>query len=335
VKSAAHPPLLSVSRLSVHLPTEEGWVRTVDGVSFTLDHGRTLAVVGESGCGKSMLCRAIPRLLPFRARTDQESRILFEGRELGVMKERALNAIRGREIGMIFQDPMTSLNPVLKVGIQIGESLEHHLNLGRRQALARAAKLLKETGVDSPEQRMSHYPHQLSGGQRQRAAIAMALACAPKLLIADEPTTALDVTVQAEILRLLNRRRVQGNMAMIFVSHDLSVAAGLAHEIAVMYAGKFVEMAPAPKFFERARHPYARALLDSVPRPRDPPHTILKEIGGQPPSPMDSHPGCPFAPRCPRARSRCPEEEPPLKSHEEENHQYACWNPVPRNGRGS
>lgn len=321
-------PLLAVENLGLRIPTERGVVGAVDGVSFRLEKGKTLAIVGESGCGKSMLCRALLKLLPGKAFIPEDSRIRFNGQNLERLPEKAFNKIRGREIAMVFQDPMSSLNPVMKVGKQIAESLVHHLKVKRGQAMDKAVELLKSVGVPGPEQRAGQYPHQLSGGLRQRVAIAIALACEPKLLIADEPTTALDVTVQAEILDLLARARDERNMAMILVTHDLGVAARTADEIAVMYAGRIVEQAPAAELFHKMRMPYTRALMDSIPLLENPPHTHLESINGRPPNLINPPAGCRFAPRCPYTESRCRAEAPALANGHKPGHYFACWHPV-------
>ena len=321
-------PLLSIEDLKTHIPTELGIVKAVDGVCLSVDRGRTLGIVGESGCGKSILCRTILRLLPANAVIPDTCRILFNGKTISGITEKKINSIRGRQIAMIFQDPMSSLNPVMNVGTQITEMLTHHLGMKRGIAIEKAVELLKSVGIPDPDQRIHHYPHQLSGGLRQRVAIAMALSCEPGLLIADEPTTALDVTVQAEILNLLNDQQAQRNMAMILVTHDLGVAAGRTHEIAVMYAGKIVEQASATELFDHTRMPYTRALMESIPRLDNAPHTRLNSINGRPPDLIDPPPGCRFAPRCTHLGARCHEEEPPMRSDNGGSHRYACWYPL-------
>lgn len=328
ITPSAFELLLVVENLRAYLPTDRGIVRAVDGVSFTLKRGRTLGLVGESGSGKSILCHTILGLLPHAAIVPEDARISFDGRDLIRLPEKGLNRIRGIEIAMVMQDPMSSLNPVKTVGSQIIESLTYHLGMKRKPARRRAIELLKEVGIPMPEQRVDQYPHQLSGGLRQRVAIAMALACEPRLLIADEPTTALDVTVQAEILDLLQRQQTDRNMAMILITHDLGLAAGRTHEIAVMYAGKIVEMASTTELFSHIRMPYTQALMDSIPRLNDPPPTRLRAIGGQPPDLIDPPAGCRFAPRCSRAKTRCENEEPPFASGNRRDHQFACWYPV-------
>ena len=322
------PPLLNVENLRTHIHTDRGIVRAVDGVSFMLCQGKTLGIVGESGSGKSVMCRTILRLLPRTAVTPDNSHVSFDGHNLRRLSEKEFNRIRGRYIAMIFQDPMSSLNPVMKVGKQISETLSHHLGMKRKPARDRAMELMKSVGIPMPEQRVNQYPHQLSGGMRQRVAIAIALACNPKLLIADEPTTALDVTVQAEILELLARRQSERNMAMILITHDLGVAAGRTSDIIVMYAGRIVEQAPARELFSNMRMPYTRALMDSIPRLENRPHTTLNSIDGQPPDMTSPPRGCCFAPRCSRVRKQCTETEPALMSDSRKDHLFACWYPV-------
>jgi peptide/nickel transport system ATP-binding protein len=307
----------------VEFRTERGRLRAVDGVSFEVEAGRTLGLVGESGCGKTVMSRSLLKLHPVAG-----GRIVFDGRDLLSLDEAELREVRGREISIVFQDPMTSLNPVLTVGQQIVETLTHHLRMGRRAARERARELLAAMGIPSPAARLGEYPHQLSGGMRQRVTIAMALACEPKLLIADEPTTALDVTVQAQILDLLQRQQAERGMAMILVSHDLGVVAGRTDDIAVMYAGRIVERAPTGLLFARARMPYTESLLRAVPRLDLPSHTRLLAIAGAPPDLAALPPGCRFQPRCPRAAERCRVEEPELTRTADADQWYACWYPV-------
>jgi oligopeptide/dipeptide ABC transporter ATP-binding protein len=324
--------LLTVEQLTTHLPTKEGVVHAVDGVSFTLNRGETLAIVGESGSGKSMLCRTILGLLPRQNKSHQypePGRIIFDGQDLGEVSHQELMHIRGKEIAVVLQDPMSSLNPTMTVGKQIAEPLRYHLGMNRKSARVRAIELLNTVGLPQPEHKVDAYPHQLSGGMRQRVVIAMALACEPKLLIADEPTTALDVTVQAEILNLLDRIQAERNMAMILVTHDLGVVAGRAQQTAVMYAGKIVEQAPTRELFANMRMPYTKALFDSIPRLEDPLGKRLHTIEGQPPNLSTIRPGCPFAPRCPGADELCCEAEPPLTQDVQNlSHHYACWHPL-------
>jgi peptide/nickel transport system ATP-binding protein len=318
-------PLLAVEDLHTHFSTPRGRVRAVDGVSFSLDRGRTLGIVGESGCGKSVLARTIMGLLPSSARVPQASRVLFDGRDLRGLSERALRSVRGRQMAMIFQDPMTSLNPVMTCGAQIVEALTWHMGLGRRAARDRAVELFTAVGIPEPARRVDHYPHQLSGGMRQRVAIAIALSCEPALLIADEPTTALDVTVQAEILDLLDRQQRERHMALILITHDLGVVAGHTDDVAVMYAGRIVERAATTTLFAHTRMPYTEALLRSIPRLADPPHTPLETIAGRPPELIDPPPGCRFAPRCRYAADDCRHLAPALTG---DGHAFACWHPL-------
>jgi oligopeptide/dipeptide ABC transporter ATP-binding protein len=297
-------------------------IRPVDDVSLSLERGKMLALVGESGSGKSMLCRAILGLVPSRGE------IYFDDRDTGSLSAREMNRIRGRDIGVVLQNPLSSLNPVMTVADQIIESLVIHLGIPRREGKARALSLLSSVGIPRPEERLGCYPHQLSGGMRQRVAIAIALSCEPKLLIADEPTTALDVTVQAEILALLARLQRERNMAILLVSHDLGVVAGYADDVAVMYAGRIVEQAPTAQLFGQMRMPYTRALFDAIPRIEDPSHRRLPNIPDLPPNFAALPPGCRFAPRCPRAAEQCRKEEPLLVCDENKDHRYACWFPI-------
>ena len=320
-------PLLSIEGVSVDLPTPRGPLRAVDKVDLALAPGRTLGVVGESGCGKTMLSRAILQLLPKRAKLG--GRILFQGQDMASLSAEALRRLRGPELAVVFQDPMTSLNPVLTIGTQIVETLQAHLGMDTSAAAKRGAELLAAVGIPAPEQRLRQYPHQLSGGMRQRVAIAIALSCEPKLLIADEPTTALDVTIQAQILDLLAREQKRRHMAMILITHDLGVVAGRTDEVAVMYAGRIVERAPTAELFARMRMPYTQALLAALPRLDSPPHTALPAIGGRPPDPTRPLPGCSFAPRCRYAESDCRDVKPALADPDKAGAFYACWHPLP------
>ncbi|MFL6647069.1 MAG: ABC transporter ATP-binding protein [Sulfurifustaceae bacterium] len=317
--------LLDVDHLSVTLPTPRGPLRAVASVSLRLQQGQTLGVVGESGSGKTMLARAILRLLPRSAHV--EGRVEFAGRALHALTGAQLRALRGREIAVVFQDPMTSLNPVLTIGTQIVETLQAHFGTAQRAAAARAIELLASVGIPEPERRTRQYPHELSGGMRQRVAIAIALSCEPKLLIADEPTTALDVTVQAQILDLLADQRRDRNMALLLITHDLGVVAGRTDEVAVMYAGRIMEHGPTRAVFKAMRNPYTRALMDALPRLDAPPHTRLAAIGGAPPDPTRPHRGCAFEPRCARVQSRCREAAPALMAADG-RHRNACWFPL-------
>lgn len=326
-------PLLSVRDLVTTIAAGRGVVRAVNRVSLDLCEGNSLGIVGESGSGKSILAKSILNLLPKNGSVSGRSRIYFDGRELTQMGNRSLNRVRGPGIAMIFQDPLSSLNPVMPVGRQIAESLVHHLGMTKGRARDRSVELLTSVGIPDPGQRSRQYPHQLSGGMRQRVAIAIALACDPRLLIADEPTTALDVTVQADILDLLARRQAEKNMAVILISHDLGVVAGRTDDIAVMYAGRIVEQAPAGQLFSAMRMPYTRALMNSIPRLEDPPHTTLKTIDGQSPDLADLPRGCSFAPRCPRVGERCGRRVPPLNFDSRKDHLFACWHPLDRKTR--
>lgn len=319
------PPLLSVSDLSIRFDTPRGRVHAVSEVGFDLQAGRTLGIVGESGSGKSVLSRAILRLLP-NTGCERSGVIRFDGTDLAALDERALRKVRGREIAMIFQDPMSSLNPVLTIGRQIGEVLEKHLGMDRSAQRARSIELLRSVGIAAAEQRLREYPHQLSGGQRQRVMIAMALACKPKLLIADEPTTALDVTIQMQILVLLRRQQRETGMAMIFVSHDLAAVSGIADDVAVMYGGRFVEQAPAKAFFTSRRMPYSEALLRARPDPTAARGARLEAIGGRPPDLTILAAGCAFAPRCSRRQTDCEIKRPVLQTDGERR--FACWHPI-------
>ncbi|MGH7585691.1 MAG: ABC transporter ATP-binding protein [Gemmatimonadales bacterium] len=316
--------LLEVRDLTIEFPAREGpAVRPVDGVGFTLERGKTLALVGESGCGKSLTSLAILGLVPPPGRLAAGSAVTLEGAELTSMPPRELRAIRGRRVAMVFQDPMTSLNPVLTVGRQIGEVAELHLRLGRRQARSRAADLLREVGIADPDGRLDQYPHQLSGGMRQRVMIAIALAGEPDVLIADEPTTALDVTVQAQILELLDAIQRSRGMALLLITHDLGIVAGHADRVAVMYAGRIVEEAPTESLFAAPSHPYTIGLLASVPRIAGPPGR-LQPIPGTVPSPAHWPSGCRFHPRCPEVMERCRHDAPPPLPVGPE-HGMRCW----------
>ena len=326
-RSSDGEPLLEVIDLRTVFRTARGAVPAVDGVSFTLDRGRTLGVVGESGSGKTVLSRSIMGLLP-RANVVRSGQVLFEGRDLVQAKNDELAHIWGADIGMVFQDPMTSLNPVVRIGRQITESLRHHLHLDKDEAKQTAVALLTSVGIPEPERRLRQYPFELSGGLRQRVMIAIALACGPKLLLADEPTTALDVTVQAQILDLLQDMQRDRYMAMILVTHDLGVVANRADEIAVMYAGKVVEKAPTKTLFTEMRMPYTEALLRSIPKLEDRSHTVLEAIEGRPPDLTRLPKGCRFAARCPYAQDKCVDNEPPLRPAESPGHWFACWFPV-------
>jgi len=321
-------PLLAVEDLRTHFLDASGPVHSVDGVSFALNAGSTLGIVGESGSGKSVLCRSIMGLLP-RQGVDRGGRVLFKGSDTSDLSTAQRRALWGREMSMVFQDPMTSLNPVMIIGKQITESLRLHLKLSKNESRKVAIDLLSSVGIPEPARRFGEFPHQLSGGMRQRVTIAIALACRPSLLFADEPTTALDVTVQAQILDLLSAEQQERHMAMILVSHDLGVVAGRTDEVAVMYAGKIVEKAPTARLFTAMRMPYTEALFNSMPRLEHESHRRLAAIKGRPPSLVNLPRGCRFAPRCPYVQERCLEEEPELRADEKHpEHTFACWHPV-------
>jgi peptide/nickel transport system ATP-binding protein len=331
VETAGESPsasLLQVHDLAVRFPTPRGDLRAVDGVSFSLESGATLGIVGESGSGKSVLSRAVMNLLPSSARVARETKIRFEGRDLRRISRSEGKHLWGVDIAMVLQDPMTSLTPVLKIGRQIIEPLRYHKHLSKREARDRAIELLQSVGIPEPRKRMGEYPHQLSGGMRQRVTIAIALSCEPKLLLADEPSTALDVTVQQQVLNMLERVQQERQMAMILITHDLGVVAGRTTQTAVMYAGRIVERAPTSLLFRETRHPYTDALFESIPRLGDPTGTRLRAIGGRPPVVIDPPAACRFAPRCPLAQPRCLEEEPTLVPASDPAHEFACFFPV-------
>lgn len=306
--------LLEVRNLKTYFATRKGEVRSVDDVSFSVELGETLSLVGESGCGKSVTALSIMRLLSSPGRI-VGGEILFEGRNLLKLSEKEMRAISGDDIAMIFQDPMTSLNPVLTVGEQIAEAIRLHRKVSKREAWSQAIEGMRDVAIPSPEMRAKSYPHEMSGGMRQRVMIAMALACDPKLLIADEPTTALDVTIQAQILDLLKELREKRNLALLLITHDLGVVAETADRVAVMYAGKIVEEASVAELFSRPRHPYTEGLLRAVPRLDEERHgrmLRLQTIEGTVPNPLELPRGCRFAPRCPHAKDKCRECEIPL-----------------------
>ena len=320
----ARTVLLEVDGLKTHFFTRDGVVRAVDGVSFRVHAGETLAVVGESGCGKSVTSLSILRLIASPPGRIVAGRLLFEDKDLLALDEPGMRDIRGNEIAMIFQEPMTSLNPVLTVGRQIGEALTLHRGLSRAEARARAIELLGQVGIPEPARRVDQYPHHLSGGMRQRVMIAMALACHPRLLIADEPTTALDVTIQAQILDLMRRLKEESGAAILLITHDLGVVAEMAQRVVVMYAGRKVEEAPVEELFARPLHPYTRGLMKSIPRLDDKEARRLAEIPGMVPSLREPIEGCYFAARCPHATDRCRREYPPLEVRAS-GHAVACW----------
>jgi oligopeptide transport system ATP-binding protein len=318
--------LLSVENLRVEFWTSRGTVYAVNGISFDIAPGETIGIVGESGSGKSVTSLALLGILA-RAGRVTGGRAQFGGRDLLSLSDDELRHIRGREIAMIFQDPMTSLNPVLTVGRQIRESLETHFGMEQKKANRRAAELLDQVGIPGARQRLNDYPHQFSGGMRQRAMIAMALACEPKLLIADEPTTALDVTIQAQILDLLREIVRERDAALVLITHDLGVVAGMCERVYVMYAGTFVETGSAEQIFDRPRHPYTYGLLQSIPRLDATRKQRLQPIKGAPRNMLSPPTNCPFAPRCPNVIQVCVEQLPPLDPLEP-GHRAACFNPV-------
>jgi oligopeptide/dipeptide ABC transporter ATP-binding protein len=315
--------LLRVENLHTWFDTDRGPIRAVDGVDFELGAGRTLGVVGESGSGKSVTALSIMRLVDLPGHIEAASRVLFEDRDLTALDEREMERIRGNEISMIFQEPMTSLNPVHPVGKQIAEAVRAHLKVGAREAEARAVEMLDLVGIPLAASRAKDYPHQLSGGMRQRVMIGMALACNPKLLIADEPTTALDVTIQAQILELMADLGERLGMSILLITHDLGVVAEMCDVVVVMYAGRVVERGPVERVFESPQHPYTEALLQSIPLLGMTQAEPLRVIRGTVPNPLDWPPGCRFAPRCDYVFDRCIEEHPPL--FRVDGQESACW----------
>ena len=317
-------PLLEVKNLKTWFHTPDGIVKAVNGVSYTLNEGEALGLVGESGCGKSVSAMSLMRLIPTPPGKIVEGEVWFDGQDLLKLSDEGIRRIRGNDIAMIFQDPMTSLNPVLTVGRQIDEALELHKGLSRSDARKRTVELLELVGIPAARSRADDYPHQFSGGMRQRVMIAMALSCDPKLLIADEPTTALDVTIQAQILELIKRLRQELCMAVILITHDLGVVAGVTDRINVMYAGYIVESAPAEELFSNPRMPYTLGLLRSIPRIDQPRKEKLIPIEGLPPDLVDAPQGCPFVPRCSYKVDRCVAENPSLEPVKA-GHTIACW----------
>jgi peptide/nickel transport system ATP-binding protein len=320
-------PLLVVDRLVTHFLTPRGLVRAVDGVSLTVHRGEAVGIVGESGSGKTVLTRSVMGLLS-GPEVIRSGSVRLDGDELVGRPDRELRDLWGTAMAMVFQDPAGSLNPLMRIGEQIAEPLRIHLGMPRRDAETTAERLLTDVRIPDAGRRMRQYPHELSGGMRQRVIIAIALACGPKLLFADEPTTALDVTVQAQILALIGEQRRRRNMGVVLVTHDLGVVAGHTDHVVVMYAGRVVERAPTATLFADVKMPYTEALLQSIPTLTDAPHTRQRTIPGRPPDPVDPLPGCPFAPRCAYARDRCHAEAPPLVDAATPDHQYACWYPV-------
>ena len=323
---AAAAPLLSVRNIRTRLSSPGGPIWPVDGVSFDLGEGKALAIVGESGSGKTLTALTVVRLQPSTRETEVSGEIFFAGQNLLEFDDRAMCGIRGRRISMVFQDPMSSLNPVVTVGDQIAEVLRIHGRAGRKEARRRAVATLQAVGMPAPEQRAGDYPHELSGGMCQRAMIAMALACDPQLLIADEPTTALDVTTQAQTLALIRELRVRRGMALILITHNLGIVAEMVDDVAVMYAGRVVEHAPVVAVLKTPRHPYTVGLLGSMPR-LGAQSSRLMAIEGVVPMPREMPKGCRFHPRCSRADERCRADDPGLREVTG-GHRVACWKPV-------
>lgn len=316
--------LLQVKNLAVSFSTYRGKVKAVRNVSFAVDRGKTIGIVGESGCGKSVTAHAVMGLLPRENSKIEHGEIIFNGQNIADLTEREMNTLRGNKIAMIFQDPMTSLNPVMTIGAQIQETLFLHKKMTKQQAKMRAVELLRLVGIPSAKQRLDDYPHQFSGGMRQRVMIAMALSCEPELLIADEPTTALDVTVQAQILDLLKELQTKTHTSIILISHDLGVIANLCDDVAVMYAGQVVEYGSAEEIFYNAHHPYTKGLLKSLPRLTDKKGEPLSVIEGQPPDLKQEINFCPFAVRCRRAMQICAAQMPPVTDLNS-RHYVKCW----------
>jgi len=316
--------ILDIQNLRTTFATQEGLVHAVNGITYQLHSGETLGVVGESGCGKSVSMLSVMRLLEIPPAKIMADAIYFKGENLMEIPDTEMRKIRGSKIAMIFQDPMTSLNPVLTIGFQIKEPLKLHLGMDDTAAEARAAELLKLVGIPDAESRLDDYPHQFSGGMRQRAMIAISLACNPTLLIADEPTTALDVTIQAQLVELVKGLQAELGMALIWITHDLGVVAGLAERVVVMYAGFVVEDAPVDSLYEDPRHPYTFSLLKSLPKITEKPGDKLETIEGLPPDLLELPVGCPFVPRCSFAKDKCKQENPPLEEISLD-HRIACW----------
>ncbi len=316
--------LLEVKNLQTYFFTEEGVVRAVDGVDWEVEEGETLGLVGESGCGKSVTALSILRLIPNPPGRIVDGEILFEGQDLLQISDAEMRSIRGNRIAMVFQEPMTSLNPVLTIGGQLMESIQLNMGMNDDEARARSVELLDMVGIPEADARLDEYPHQFSGGMRQRVMIAMALSCNPKLLLADEPTTALDVTIQAQVLEIMARLAKELGTAVIVITHNLGVVARYADRVNVMYAGKIVEMGSATDIFMGPRHPYTVGLMDSVPRLDETEHVRLATIEGQPPLLIDPIPGCPFEPRCDWRIDKCSTDAPALETRGE-GHVAACW----------
>jgi oligopeptide transport system ATP-binding protein len=326
-------PILEVKNLATQFFTPNGIVHAVNGVSFTLEEGETLAIVGESGCGKSVSALSIMGLLPYPAGKIMSGEVIFEGQNLAGLSQDEMGHIRGNRLAMIFQDPMTSLNPVLTIGRQIDEALEWHKGISSAEARRRTVELLEMVGIPLASERAKNYPHQFSGGMRQRVMIAMGLSCNPRVLIADEPTTALDVTIQAQIVDLIKRLQKKLGMALIWITHDLGIVAGLADKVMVMYAGYVVEWVSIRELYADPRHPYTIGLLGSLPRLDEDQPRRLVSIEGAPPDLSDMPAGCPFYARCGFRIERCGQENPPLETISPD-HKAACWVDVKTHGGG-
>jgi len=322
-------PLLSVRNLRTIFHTQDGIVHAVNGISFDVNEGETLGIVGESGCGKSVSVSSMMRLIPQPPGEIIDGEVWFQGRDMLKISEEEMRRVRGHKMSMIFQDPMTSLNPVLTIGRQLSEALELHLGMDRDQARERSIELLEMVNIPEARARIDDYPHQFSGGMRQRVMIAMALSCNPQLLIADEPTTALDVTIQAQIIDIVKDLRREMGMAILWITHDLGIVAGLVDKVQVMYAGYIVERAPVRAFYAHPRHPYSIGLLGSLPRLDSETHLKLKPIEGLPPDLIRMPPGCPYYARCDYRQPRCEELNPTLREVEP-GHVVACWVDVDR-----
>jgi oligopeptide transport system ATP-binding protein len=328
-------PLIKIDNLKTRFHTEDGIVKAVNGISYSMDPGEVLGVVGESGCGKSVHALSIMRLIQIPPGEIESGEIWFNDRDLLKLSDREIRQIRGRDIAMVFQDPMSSLNPVYTVGLQIMEAIMLHKDVNKKEARERAAELLNLVGIPEANKRLDNYPHQFSGGMRQRAMIAMALSCDPKLLIADEPTTALDVTIQAQIINLVVKLQEELGMAVMWITHDLGIIAEMVHKINVMYAGFIIERGNAVDIFKRTRHPYTMGLLGSLPRIDEAPGTKLTSIPGLPPDLVNLPEGCPFYARCTYREEHCKQERPLLETTESNEHLVACWRWQEINGKGA
>ena len=317
-------PLLEVKDLATHFFTQEGIVKAVDGISYELAEGEVLGVVGESGCGKSVGALSVMRLVADPPGRTVRGEVIFEGEDLLKLDDSEMRKVRGNKISMVFQEPMTSLNPVLTIGKQLTETAELHLGMNKQQAIDHAAELLERVGIPDAANRLDDYPHQFSGGMRQRVMIAIAISCNPRLIIADEPTTALDVTIQAQILELMQELAMEFGTALIIITHNLGVVARYAHRVMVMYAGKIIETGSAEEIYHNPRHPYTIGLLASVPRLDEAQRTRLQAIEGLPPNLVNMPVGCAFAARCAYANQKCLDEQPSLMNFSEK-HSTACW----------